>query len=94
MVISARLRIGLLSDWKITIRNNYIIGQDGWHPLHPATDKHFHDVVKGSFEYYERGPGYTNMEIFSAVVYNDADKVIHSRKVMMYMDFLGIIGGL
>ena len=34
------------------------------------------------------------MEIFSAIMYHDGDKMIHERNVMIYMDFLGIIGGL
>ena len=43
---------------------------------------------------YERGPNYKNKMIFRMQFYHDEDEVIHTRKVLMYMDWLGIIGGL
>jgi hypothetical protein len=75
-------------------RKNIIDGLDEWYPMYSNNkDRSFHDMRLVSQEVYERGES-ENSEIMRANIFIDRDAKLHTRKVMMYMDWLGIIGGL
>jgi hypothetical protein len=94
MVGSARFRTGLFENHKVNLRYNRLEGVDGWTPSYPKTDKFFFDTnIKTKYE-IERGPNYKDAKIFEMNFYLDNDEIIHKRTVFVYMDWLGVIGGL
>jgi hypothetical protein len=93
-ISQARFKSGLFESHLVKIRKNLIRGLDGWTPLYPYTDKSFYDVTNTVKQTIERGPNYKNEQIFEMEIHLDNDEVIHTRKVFMYMDWLGILGGL
>jgi hypothetical protein len=56
--------------------------------------RYFYDLVWENSEYFIRGPNPKNKLIVRCTFSNSINKIIHTRKVMDYMDWLGIIGGL
>ena len=93
-LLTAKLKGGLYSWFGINLRKNKIEGLDDWYPLVRETNKFFYNTVTFVQEFYERGDDYKNMEIVSVTFSKDINQIVHTRRVMMYMDWLGIIGGL
>jgi len=48
----------------------------------------------GDKEFYDRGDDYKNMAVASITFIKDNNKIVHTRRVFTYMDWLGMMGGL
>ena len=91
---TAKIKDGIFTRFYYEVRRNKIQGIDDWTPFHPHTNNTFHDMVFVDREEFERGENYTSKNLFEAIIHNNLFEVVHTRRVMTYMDLLGVIGGL
>jgi hypothetical protein len=87
------LKIGKFNYYVYNIRKNIIDGLDEWYPFFRQNERRFHDVSMIEHEVYERGES-KNSEIMRANFFINHNASVYTRRVMMYIDWLGIIGGL
>jgi len=89
---SVPMSAGFYSDTGYRFRENIFLMHDSWVPGVSSEQTHFYEVTTFNSDPLKV---HTDHKVVAKMFFRiDVDKVIHTRKVFKFMDWLGAIGGI